>query len=352
MLKKAIGNILNRGKNKPQAIQCLWNSDWEYIGLSIELVFKEAKGYSKKKLIELEYTDFNSHEALVKEANRIGKKYAEKYDVELYFPSPDKWSRDCPNWWKISNSPKCKDCNIPIKIPESKYLSKEVCYPCQLTRDSNEKIINETPYDDGVSMFLSKNNDLIKLGYCSKFEMFPIASFIEYKVNIEVMRRGINVIIIHSLEIKKLIQDLEHKIDKEILQYEIPKIDKRMSKFVATRKMLYKGKEYELMNRFNSLHENLKELISSLNTAKKAIKENYEYKIYFKKGITHRDDSILRFINYPQKGETIIEELVQRYKGVLSKKDIEKSLNKLVRINCISFNKKKIEITKKAKKIM
>jgi hypothetical protein len=85
-----------------------------------------------------------------------------------------------------------------------------------------------------------------------------------------------------------------------------------------------------------------------LETAKKAQSEKYEYKVYFRKGMTYRDDSILRFINYPQKGRTTIKELEQNYKGVLSLEEIEKSLVKLVELNCLSLYARE-EVTRKPK---
>jgi DNA polymerase I-like protein with 3'-5' exonuclease and polymerase domains len=125
-----------------------------------------------------------------------------------------------------------------------------------------------------------------------------------------------------------------------------------MEKFIKTKTFEYKGKKYKLIERLNSHHQIIRKLLGSLETAKKAQSEKYEYKVYFRKGMTYRDDSILRFINYPQKGRTTIKELEQNYKGVLSLEEIEKSLVKLVELNCLSVEDSKIEITDIATKIL
>lgn len=70
MVKSIIQKIFNNEKTKPIAIQCLWNSDWEYIGLTIDLIFKKNESYSKQNITELEYQKFETEEALLQEAEK------------------------------------------------------------------------------------------------------------------------------------------------------------------------------------------------------------------------------------------------------------------------------------------
>ena len=285
-------------------------------------------------------------------AQEIGKKLKEKYGLEFFFPSPNNPDDDCPRWTERHKAINCEDCNKLIIPTDSQYLPKEICYNCHLVRERDERIINEKPYDDGVNMYLYKNGKFQSLGYCSNFESFKIAPFVKEKVETISNEEGIKIVTLLQDDIKKLIQDLEIEIDGQILEYEEPKIEKRMSKFVTTQKVNYKEKEFELMNRFNSHHENLRGLISSFNTAKKAYSEQFEYKIYFKNGITHRDDSILRFVNYTGKGKMEFEKIYEKYSGVISSKEVFTSMQKLEKIGCMKLAKDEAEVTEIGKNIV
>lgn len=115
MLKRIIQNIFGQVDKKPKAIQCLWYSDVNYLALDIDLVFKTNQGYEKEKVTTLNYKDFESQKELSEEARRIGKTLAEKHNTEFYFPSPDEWSRDCPEWWESKTAFNCEDCGAPNK---------------------------------------------------------------------------------------------------------------------------------------------------------------------------------------------------------------------------------------------
>lgn len=345
MFQKIIDNLFNGNKEKPLAIQCLWNSDYEYIGLTVTMVFKEFGSYRTKEIIELEYKNFESTEAMAAEAERIATEYVDKYHIELYFPSPDEWSRDCPNWWESKSSPKCEDCNTPIIPSDSEYLPKEVCYPCHLERKSNQKIINAEPYDDGVTMYLSKNDEHRKIGYCSYFEDFTIAPFIKHKVASELADESIQVITLEKWEILELDEELKEALKQKLEHYVKPVINDDMKTLVRTYKVAYNGVEYELEAKFNNTHNEISKLIHSLKTNQEALNEDYTYEIYFKKGITHRDDSILRFINYVSKGKTGIESICEHYKKILSEIEVLKAVEKLERMGCVALNGCDVTIT-------
>jgi hypothetical protein len=285
-------------------------------------------------------------------AEEIGNKLKEKYNLEFFFPSPINPDDNCPRWTEKDKAISCQDCNKLIIPTNSPYLPKEICYNCHLKREQNQRIINEERYDDGVTMYLFKNEEFHNLGYCSKFESFPIAPFLKDKVDNQKFDDVINIVTLQKSDIVKLIQDLENEIDKQILEYEEPQMDKRLSKFVSVTNVEYKGRAYKLMNRFNSKHELLSRLISSLDVAIKAREENYGYKIYFKNGITHRDDSVLRFVNYSQEGKTDINTINKRYEGILSTFQVEETLKKLEKIGCLTVNVSEVEITENGKNIV
>lgn len=125
-----------------------------------------------------------------------------------------------------------------------------------------------------------------------------------------------------------------------------------MERFVQTHKVKYNGIEYELADRFNADHEEISKLIYSITTTQKAISENYVYKLYFKKGITYRDDTILRFINYVCKGSTDRQTINEHYSGTLTETEVLQTLIKLEQIECLRINNEIISITTTGKNIV
>ncbi|WP_343617611.1 hypothetical protein [Flavobacterium sp.] len=353
MFKSIINKISNRRQNEPLAIQCLWNSDFDYIGLSIELIFKENNSYRKNEIYELEYSKFESREAMVVEANKIANTYIEKYpNIEFYFPSPDESLRDCPDWWLHKSAPKCEDCEIPIIPTDSEHLPKEVCYPCHLKRESNKKIINEDLYNGGVQMFLCKNEKCTKIGYSTYFDSFIISSFIEHIVEKQSNSSAINVIILQKPEILELHDNLINAIDEKLKNYVKPGDNESRKRFVKPQIAEYNGVEYELEVRFNKEHSEVFDLMRSFKENKKALEEDYIYEIYFKKSITYRDDTILRFINYVENEITNIENIKNHYKKNLTEAEVIKTIEKLQKIGCIEITENSITITKLGKNII
>ncbi|WP_196889821.1 hypothetical protein [Aureivirga sp. CE67] len=348
MLKKIIQKTIEKGKKEPKAVQCLWYSDVDYIALDVELVFKTRQGYEKENVATLNYKDFESQKELSEEAKRIGKVLAEKYNAEFYFPSPDEWSRDCPDWWNSKAAFKCEDCRTPIIQTDSEHTPKEVCYPCHLTREQNNRIKNAIPYDDGVSMCFYKNGEYKRVGYVSKFESFTISSFIKHKISNEELNSSISILSLDKNEIKNLKQELENKIDDKLKNYEKPIKEKRLSKLNTIRSINYKSIEYQFKGFFNETCN----LIYSFNQAQEALEKGFEYRIFMKNGFTHRDDSILRFIHFVNKGDTNISEIFKRYREILSLSEIESTITKLIEIECLTRIQDNIFITEKGKSII
>jgi hypothetical protein len=347
-------------EGKPTVVEAQWDGDTQ--GWFLCMFVTVEKGILKKTVashylgtISLG-NDIRLFQGIVppypeaKVAQEIGEKLKEKYGLEFFFPSPDKPDDDCPRWSQRHLAINCEDCNKLIIPTDSPYLPKEVCFNCHLVRERNQRIIDEEPHDDGVNMYLHKNGEFKRLGYCSNFESFKIAPFIKDKVEAIHEKVSIEIVTISQPEIEKLIQDLEIEIDKQLLEYEKPEIDKRISRFVTIQKVSYKGKEFELADRFNSHHENLRGLIVSFDIAKKAFAENLEYKIYFKKGITYRDDSVLRFINYS--GKVQLEQVYEKFNGIISSKEVDGTLNKLVKIDCLKLKYDEVEVTEIGKNIL
>lgn len=73
-----------------------------------------------------------------KNAQNIAKQLKDKFDLEIYFPSPNEPDDDCPRWWEQDKAINCADCNKLIIPTTSQYLPKDVCYNCHLKRERKE----------------------------------------------------------------------------------------------------------------------------------------------------------------------------------------------------------------------
>ena len=146
--------------------------------------------------------------------------------------------------------------------------------------------------------------------------------------------------------LKKIIQNIIG--EDKLKNYKKPINEKRLSKFNAIRTINYKAIEYQ----FKGFNNETMDLISSFNKAQEALNGNFEYKIFFKNGFTHRDDSVLRFVNYVNKGETNISNIIKRYRNILSLQEIETTITKLIKIECLTRNQDNIFITEKGKGVV
>uniref|UniRef100_UPI00062943C5 hypothetical protein n=1 Tax=Kordia jejudonensis TaxID=1348245 RepID=UPI00062943C5 len=212
MLKKIIQTIVGEDNKKPKAVQCLWYSDINYLALDIELVFKTKQGYEKKTVTTLNYMDFENEEELSEEAKRIGKTLAEKYNAEFYFPSPDKWLRNCPNWWDSKVALKCEDCGVPIIPTDSEYLPQEVCYPCHLKREQNESLKNDQTTEDRYSFYNINDEESPICNYSPTLENLLVYKYLNKK---EIENNFTGNFGTYHIDRDKLIE-LKIKIEKEI----------------------------------------------------------------------------------------------------------------------------------------
>lgn len=284
-------------------------------------------------------------------AEEIGNKLSEKYKLEFFFPSPINPDDDCPRWTEKDKAINCADCDKLIIPTDSPYLPKDICYNCHLTREQNERVKTKKPHDDGVNLFLSKGNQVKKLGYASKFESFPISEFIDHQTAND-LSKGVQVIVVENEKMKSIADSLEDSIEKELLNYEMPEMDEAKLKFSAIKKVIFKTQEYDLMQRFNSHHEKLLRLIGSYNQTISAIEDNYEYHIYFKNGFTYRDDSFLRFVNFVNEGSAKTDEILSNYNGVLTESEVLETIEELKRVKCLEISNDTVSITQLGKNIL
>ena len=349
MLKRIIQNIIGEDNKKLKAVQCLWYSDVNYLALDVELVFKTNQGYEKERVTTLNYMDFESQQGLNEEARRIGKTLAKKHNAEFYFPSPNEWSKDCPDWWESKTAFKCEDCGTPIIQTDSKYLPKEVCYPCHLTREQNERLKNDQTTEDRYSFYNINVEELPILNYSTNLESLIVYQYLDKKEIENNFKGNFGTYLIDRNKLIELKTKLENGIDKILLEYNKPDLPKRMTKLNGTTNIIYKEVRYELYSHFD---RNLIHLISNYNDYQKAINDGGQYKLFGLKEITKRDDSILRFIVYKCKGECDINKVVGNYNDVISKNEVEEVIQRLVEVGCLLSQNDTVQITSDGKSII
>jgi hypothetical protein len=218
-----------------------------------------------------------------------------------------------------------------------------------LTREQNEKIKKDKVDDDDVNIFLFKDGKYKKVGAAHDFKRFPMAAFIEYE-NRTRKDPGINILQLEEEQIRTIAQKLEEKIDKKLENYQSPELQPKYTKRI--REVNYKGREYKLMEKFGLHPENISSLIYAYNETTSALKERYEYRIYFKSGFTYRDDSFLRFINFVQNGKSKMNEIAVKYEAILSEPEVQSTINKLIDLGCLKSDGTNISITQLGKNIL
>jgi hypothetical protein len=73
-------------------------------------------------------------------AKDIAEKLKAKYNLEIYFPSPNEPDDDCPRWIERKKGIECEDCRKLIIPTTSEYLPKNICYNCHLKRERQYSI--------------------------------------------------------------------------------------------------------------------------------------------------------------------------------------------------------------------
>ncbi|WP_299433934.1 hypothetical protein [uncultured Aquimarina sp.] len=343
---------------KPIAVEAQWDGDTQGWFLMMFVIITIKKGVFQASKTEVHHlgnlslgSDLRVFNGTVppypeaRVATEIGEKLAKKYKLEFFFPSPIDPDDDCPRWTEKEKAISCVDCNKLIIPTDNLHRPKNICYNCNLTREQNKRIKDNEPYDGGVTMYLYKNEVYENIGYCTHFKDFTIAPFIGHLVTPNDFKQGINVITLEKEDIIALKEKLEEALSQQLSSYKKPIIEEHLKKIKTVSKVTYNGTEYELMDRFNASHSQISDLISSFDTTDKALQEGYSYKIHFKKGITHRDDAMFRFINYVEKGKTNIERIQERFSKILTKEEISNTIDKLDAIGWISIDDPEVLVT-------
>ncbi len=351
---EVLEHTIKQISGQPTVLEALWDGDSQGWYLLFYLYTKPSHAFSKQAtrhfLGEVSVSEgmgqFTNEQWAVPElAKQLGEKAIEKYNLTFYFPSPKDADNNCPKWTDRHLAIQCTDCNKLFIPTNSPYLPKDICFHCHLAQEQNEKIKKAAPCDDGIAMYLLKNNEYENIGYSTHFKDFTIAPFIAEKVKDQLTDTEISIITLNKQDIVALKEKLENVLAQKLAKYEKPKIDEQMKRLISTCKVKYKEQEYELMDKFNNDHAEIANLIANIATASKAIAADLIYQIFFKKGITYRDDTVLRFVHYVCKGITSRLAIINRYASVLTENDVLDTIKKLERIRCLTVNGEEVCIT-------
>lgn len=348
---------------KPVAVEALWDGDTNGWFLMMFVILKKRFGFfSYHKTYHLGNLALGSDLRVfngtvppypeAKLATEIGEKLKSKYNLAFYFPSPIDPDDDCPSWTEKDKAIQCLDCQKLIIPTESPYLPKDICYNCYLKREQNQRLKDNKRCDVGVSMYLFTNDEINRIGYCTYFEDFDIAPYISEYVTTQKNDEILNIVTLERPMIEDLSKNIEQAIEKQLESYVPPTTEIKSDPSKIIHKLQFKGQKIELMERFNEHHRTIRRLLKSYETAHKALNENAVYKIYFKNGVTHRDDSVLRFIHFVQKGKTTESDIMNRYKEILTHEEVLETLIKLEKHGCLIRNNEKYVITDLGKKII
>ena len=164
--------------------------------------------------------------------------------------------------------------------------------------------------------------------------------------------KAINEITLEGQELLDLKVRMEQALDELLENYKMPVVDERRKRSIYFSTVEYKDRKYDLMTMGNNEHFQISQLIPAIQTTVRAISADCSYKIYFRKGFTHRDDNILRFVQNVCKGSTSISAINKRYAGILTETEVLSTVRKLIENRCLLMKEDLISITKLAVRIL
>ncbi len=341
---------------KPKVLEALWTGDTQGWYLILSLYTETGwPGFKKEHVQQLGTVSFGGDIRLftgevplwpeAELTKQWGEQARQKYGLEFYFPASQGPDDDCPDWHRRHLGIRCADCNKLIIPTDSPYLPKDVCYPCHLERESNDKIRNDKPYQGGIALYMTKDEEKRQISFCSEFKSFTIAPFVKHHVDRQLTDENVCIVTLDNSNLIQLKADLEEDLEKRLANYQKPDLDNPRTQFLGTFTTQYKGKDYVLMQRFDEDHTTISSLIYSCELLTEALSGEYEYQFYFSRGFTYRDMRVLRFVNSAQVGNTTFSEITAHFQSILVPSQLLYTINKLKEMKCLEVNGDDVRIT-------
>ena len=353
--------LIEQTNGKPKILEALWDGHINGWFLCIML---HTKTQFSNKLTESQigYISLGNDHRLfsgkvppwpeAELAKEIGQKAQVKYNLEFYFPSPDNPDSDCPSYFEKHLAINCADCNKLIIPKDSDHLPKDCCFRCHLKRESNDEIIKDKEYNEGVNFYKVKDDVFTYLGYASDYKSFAIY---EYTKNQFLEQKKSNQISIVKLTNNERMQFLRNSLCNKIIEAvtncEEPNREEK-GKWATIYKMEFKDKFYELQPKLNQQHKKIYELLKIEELLKIVIEDGYSLEFYIKDNFTHRDDALLRYLKYTENGKTTIDKFKNEFSLLLNETEIRNTLKKLNELKCIFDSDNIIEISDLGKRVI
>ncbi|MGI4736202.1 MAG: hypothetical protein ACRYG7_13580 [Janthinobacterium lividum] len=274
-----------------------------------------------------------------------------KYGLTLYLPAEEP-DDECPRWTERAQARACADCG-KLGIPtDSPYLPKNICYRCHLRREQNARVQHDEASDEGVYLNVYTDGVYRSLSYATHFERFALAPYVEPALLLNFTPATIQVVTLEQDALRAIQARLADALAEKLASYEPTDKGSRKSPFYQFTTIRYQDVPYELELKWHELHRDINDLFHSWDAIGQAIADGSSYKIYFKRGITHRDDSLLRYLNYPTPSPKTMDQLIEHYRGVLTEQEINRTLVKLEAMQCLEVADRTITITQMGSNIL
>ncbi|WP_072363458.1 hypothetical protein [Chitinophaga sancti] len=364
---ETLDKAISLAGGEPTVLEALWdgNTTGWYLYLNLHVTIKRLF-FSKK---EIRYIGKISLGGDIRLFNKIvppwpeaelakewGKMANEKYGLIFYFPSDKEPDSNCPRWEQRHWGIQCADCAKIIIPTDSPYLPKDICYNCYLTREFNNKIKNAEPNDNGVNLYMVKDEEYIYLGYSSSLDGFPIAPFITEIVQARREKRLVDIVTLEERDISIIKEKIEQALDQKVAVYKSaefsPDFPQNFKRNIKRLTVEYKGNRYELIEQLCKEHSKIGSLVRALETVDNAISGDYCFNFYFKNGFNHRDDAVLRFVNFVSNGSTSISAIVQRYNGILNETEVRDTITKMEEVGCLTIEGEIVQTTDITRKLL
>lgn len=299
----------------PTVLEALWDGDTDGWFLVLTLYAKTGNvfwGSEERHHLGIvkvlkDQDLFNGEAPLwpeAKLAREWGKKAVERYGLTFYFPSENEPDDNCPKWTERHYGFPCLDCGKLIRLRYSEYVPHDVCAHCNSKRERNEKLKRNEVYKDAVfGTYVAGDGTKEKRDYSLCHYLHAVS-----------VRRGdqtgeAGMITFNNEELVELKNKLYNKIKS------------------------------------NESHRDLSSLLDRYKTFEQAASEGWTYYLHIIKGITDRDDAVLRFINYVGKGFSTLKALSEQFANVLTEEEVLDTLKKLEGVECVEKEGDVIKLT-------
>lgn len=358
---EALEQKINEIPGTPTVLEALWDGDSD--GWHLRMYLYTVAASSPEQAPEREFleeivlpegaaafTGERWNECVL--AEELGNKAAEKYNLTFYFPSNIHPDYSCPTWADRHLGIPCTECGKLLLPGKSEYIPDDICQHCHGEQEDNKDIKKQRPLQSLAQVYLVKGEVWLHGSFWSENETSHMSQITHEKIKNLPPGNVINILQLDREEIIELKNNLEKTLDRLLDVYEIPDIPENKKRFAQLYKFTYKDNSYELMGIFNYTLDRIATLVHRLEVAEQAITGDYDYVIYFREGFTHRDDSFLRFLRFPDKAARSLTDINKKYAYLLTNAEITETLERLETIGCITINGDQVSITQVGERIL